>query len=88
MVVIYDTTGEIIATRADDSSIPRGVPYLVTEVPDGKVITAVDVTAEPNTPIFEDVVVPETLPEKVLAVQEQLAMLTDCILEISEAVYA
>jgi len=53
-LVIYDTTGRIWVQMSGDVVAPVGVPFLWVDVPDGKILTGVDITVTPNVPIFVD----------------------------------
>jgi hypothetical protein len=54
-LIIYDTAGKIFAIFGDSYAIPAGgLQYLEVEIPEGKMITGVDVSVTPNVPIFTD----------------------------------
>lgn len=53
-LIIFDTAGHIIAIGNGSIYEPVGVPFLWVDVPEGKIVKAVDVTVTPNVVIFED----------------------------------
>jgi hypothetical protein len=67
VLLIYDTTGYIISQMSGDVREPQGVPFLWVDVPNGKMVTGIDVAQTPNVAIFEDYPKSETelLKEKV-----------------------
>ena len=69
-LIIYDSTGRIYYMASGDVVEPQGLPFLWTEVPEGKYISGVDVTGEEATVIFEDV--PQSDTEQMQAQIDQL----------------
>jgi hypothetical protein len=59
-LVIYDTTGRVLAQINEPYQTPTGIPYIETEVPQGKYIESINVKVKPNTPVFKDYQVPES----------------------------
>lgn len=55
-LIIYDDHGKIFSQISGSYSIPQGgVQFLETEVPEGKYIVGVNVSAIPHQAILEDV---------------------------------
>ncbi|PYG84974.1 hypothetical protein LY28_03432 [Ruminiclostridium sufflavum DSM 19573] len=53
--IIYDKRGQIISQiQGSDLYTPVGIPYLDIEIPEGKYVTGIDVSATPNVAVFED----------------------------------
>lgn len=63
-LVIYDSTGYIIAQMAGDVREPIGTPFIWVEVPDGKRLVSIDTSVNPSVPVFEDLPVPEIVQLK------------------------
>ena len=82
-LVIYDVTGKLYYMASGDVIAPHGLPYLMVTVPQNKIIKSIDVSGETPTPIFEDLPKSETvlLQEQVAALQEELSLLNDVLLE-------
>src|SRR5690606_5152878 len=61
-LIIYDNEGYILSVRSGEPAPrePVGVPFLWTEVPEGKRVVGVDVSVTPHQPIFEDIPPSET----------------------------
>lgn len=55
-LIIYDNTGYILSVRSGEPAPrePIGVPFLWSEIPQGKVLKGVDVTGEIHQVILED----------------------------------
>lgn len=76
-LVIYDNDGKVISQITGGYIIPNGgVQYLEIEIPQGKRITGVDMTATPNVPIFEDVppATVDTLQQRMAELEYNLMM--------------
>lgn len=55
-LIIYDDTGLIYLTMSGTYLVPQGgVQYLEVEIPEGKILKNIDVTVNPNVPIYEDI---------------------------------
>ena len=54
-LVIYDITGYPIQIMSGDIREPIGVPFMWVEVPEGKLIATIDVSAEEHVPVFVDI---------------------------------
>lgn len=90
MLVVYDKKGQIYFMGTGMPE-PEGIPYLrVDNIPEGKYITGIDVSAEPPVPVYAEYPKSETevLKEKMQAQEKTIQMLTDCVLEMSEQLYA
>ena len=75
-LIIYDNTGYIYVNITGSYRKPTGLQYLITEIPEGKILTGVDVSVTPNIAIFEDIPLSETeLLKK--RVEEQEAALVE-----------
>lgn len=72
MLVVYDNKGQVYFAGTGYPE-PEGIPYINVEVPDGKYFVGVDVTTEPNQPIFKDIPKSELeiLKEKVETLEAQ-----------------
>lgn len=85
-LIIYDNQGYIISNITGSYRVPTGVPYLETEIPEGKRITSldgvgVDVTITPHTLILEDIPPSETeIMKSKLEKQEQSLSETNALL--------
>lgn len=60
-MVIYDTTGVILAMSTGNVYRPVGVPCMDVEIPAGKQLVRIDTTVTPNVPVFEDMPIPDVL---------------------------
>jgi len=83
-LVIYDATGYIIQQMSGSVREPVGIPFLWIEVPEGKIVQSVDVSATPHVPVFVDL--PETPEEKMLKLEQQLADTNSLLLEFMESI--
>ncbi|MZK53425.1 hypothetical protein [Clostridium beijerinckii] len=55
-LVIYDNSGYIYIQMSGAYRKPQdGINYLEVEIPEGKILKAIDTTTTPHTPIFEDI---------------------------------
>ena len=57
-LIIYDSTGYVIAQMSGAVREPVGIPFIWSEVPDGKRVVSeigVDVSVTPNVAILEDI---------------------------------
>lgn len=88
MIVIHDTEGKIISVRNSEDWKPAGVPYIIVEPKEGYSITGVDMSGENPSPVWMKNPEEKTTKEALEEVSQQLSMLTDCILEMSETIYA
>lgn len=76
-LIIYDTQGYILSNITGSYRVPTGVPFLETEIPEGKRIKyvdgiGVDVTVTPHQVILENVPPSETeVLKQQMATQEQ-----------------
>lgn len=53
--VIYDLSGvPIDQKQGSNLYTPNGLPYLDIEIPEGKELERIDVTATPNEPVYRD----------------------------------
>jgi hypothetical protein len=75
-LIIYDSEGYIISQMSGDVREPIGIPFIWVEVPEGKRIVSVD--PETDTPVYEDLPVPE-----IEILKEQIATQEQAILELS-----
>lgn len=82
-LIIYDTTGYIISSVTGFYHIPTGIPYIETEIPEGKRIATnngigVDVSVTPHQVILEDIPLTEMeeLKNKSELQEQALAELT------------
>ena len=81
-LVIYDNTGCIFLQRAGIYTVPQGgIQFMEPEVPGGKIISRIDVTTNPHTPVFEDL--PLTDLQKV---QNELTATQALVLTLQEQV--
>ena len=69
-LLVYDLNGKIWVQITGFYAQPEGLPYLEIEIPEGKIVTGVDVSGDEHIPIFEDLPKTETQ-----LLQEQLAEL-------------
>ena len=78
MQVIYDNTGYIFLA-GEGFPEPQGIPFLNVEIPEGKLLKSIDVSAEPHKPVFEDIPKSEMeiLKEQVAELQAQNAALIE-----------
>lgn len=53
--ILYDLDGVILDERSGNYTIPRGVPCIEVDIPDGKNPIGVDVTSSPHKVIYEDI---------------------------------
>ncbi len=60
ILVIYDHAGYIIYQAQGNLREPVGVPFMWVDVPRGKYIERVDVSATEHTPVFADLPKTET----------------------------
>jgi len=70
-LIVYDAEGYIILQVSGDVREPVGIPFLWTDIPQGKFVKAVDVSGNEPVPIFEDL--PKSRME---LLQEQIDALT------------
>lgn len=78
-LVIYDNQGQIFSQVTGNYLVPQGgVQYLEVDVPEGKRIVSVDVSATPNVPIFEDIPL-----SKVEMIESQVAKQQNLIDELT-----
>lgn len=82
-LIIYDETGYIISNITGSYHIPKGVPYIEIEIPEGKRIATingigVDVSVTPHQVILEDIPLTEMeeLKKKSELQEQALAELT------------
>jgi len=56
-LILYDNTGYIYLqmTSSTYRAPQGGINYLEVEIPEGKLITGVDLTVTPNVAVFEDI---------------------------------
>jgi len=55
-LIIYDNKGNVYLTMSGTYLVPQGgVQYLEVEIPEGKILKNIDVTVNPNVPIYEDI---------------------------------
>lgn len=57
-LVIYDQNGVVFYTTTGTFQTPVGIPYLITEVPEGKRVSSVNVEGEEPVAVFEDLPLP------------------------------
>ena len=78
MLVVYDQKGTVYFAGTGYPT-PVGIPYLETEIPEGKRFVGVNVDVEPNEPIFEDIPKSdfEILKERVEHLEEQNAAIIE-----------
>lgn len=53
-LVVYDNEGIIVYQRSGTYRIPVGLPYLELEVPEGKLVSSIDISETPHQVVFED----------------------------------
>ena len=71
-LVIYDLTGKIWLMAHGETEVPQGVLCMFVDIPDGAILTKIDVTdAENHQPVFE--YLPET---DIGRLQKEVAELT------------
>lgn len=76
-LIIYDSQGYILSNITGNYRVPLGVPFLETDIPEGKRIKitdgiGVDVTVTPHQVILEDIPPSETeVLKQQMAMQEQ-----------------
>ncbi len=77
-LVIYDSTGYILSQMSGDAREPVGIPFIWTEIPEGKRVVAIDVTKTPHEPILEDYPQPdiEKLQENQICMANTMVMLS------------
>lgn len=78
-LVVYDTAGVIQRVVTGNYDLPQGIPYLETEIPQGKSIVRVDTTTKPHTPVYEDVA-----PTDIDIMKQQIAALTQAVADAKE----
>lgn len=55
-LIIYDNTGYIYLQMAGTYRVPEGgLNYLEIDIPEGKMLSGIDLTQTPNVAIFEDI---------------------------------
>lgn len=59
-LIIYDNDGVVYFNVSHYYNLPNGLPYIEIEVPEGKIITGVDVSITPHQVILEDIPKSET----------------------------
>jgi len=59
-LVIYDEEGFILSQMSGSVREPVGVPFIWVVVPEGKVLTGINVSGEVHVPIFTDIPKSET----------------------------
>lgn len=74
-LIIYDTTGYIYFQMSGAYRIPEGgLNYSEVDIPEGKMVTSIDVSKTPNIPVFTDI--PKTVTEeRIQAVEDSNAEL-------------
>lgn len=82
-LVVYDNSGNIFSQISGSYLLPQGgIQYVEVEVPEGKKIVGVDVSATPHQVILEDI--PKTemelLKEENVKIKESMAELAELIL--------
>lgn len=80
--IIYDETGfPISQMQGSDLYTPIGIPYLDVEIPEDKYIIGIDITVNPNVPIFVDFPKSETqlLKEENIDIKLALAELAEIV---------
>lgn len=53
-LIVYDLEGNIIQRISGSYRKPVGVPHIEVDIPEGKMVTGVNVNIEPNQPIIEN----------------------------------
>jgi hypothetical protein len=83
-LIIYDNTGYIyLQLKSTENRIPQGgIQFLETEIPEGKTLKSIDTSVTPNTPIYEDIPIPE-----IQVVQQQLQEAQNLIIEYVNSKY-
>lgn len=78
MLVVYDKKGTIYFAGTGYPQ-PEGIPFLNVEVPEGHYLDSIDVSQEPNKPIFKEYPKSDMdiLKEKVDALEKQNAALIE-----------
>lgn len=78
MLVVYDKKGTIYYAGIGYPQ-PEGIPFLNVEVPEGHYLDSIDVSQEPNKPVFKEYPKSEMdiLKEKVDALEKQNAALIE-----------
>lgn len=63
-LVIYDTTGKVIATYfgADTDDAPEGIPYTWVDIPENAILSKIDI--ETGLPVFD------YLPDSIMGVMQ------------------
>jgi len=76
-LIIYDNTGYIyLQIGGIENRIPQGgLQFLEVEIPEGKILTGVNVKATPNIPIYEDIPLSETELLKQKVDEQELAII-------------
>lgn len=71
-LIIYDNNGQIFTQITGDYIKPNGLQHLEVTVPEGKILTGVDVSVTPHQAIFVDVPKSEVeiLKEQLQATQQ------------------
>lgn len=80
-LIIYDSAGYIISNITGSYRVPKGVPFLEVEIPEGKQIKytggiGVDVSVTPHQVIFEDIP-----PSEIDQLKQTVADLTEIVLK-------
>lgn len=85
MLVVYDQKGTVYFGGTGYPT-PVGIPYLETEIPEGKRFVGVNVDVEPNEPIFEDIPKSDIdiLKEEVATLKAQNAALLEGAKQVTE----
>ena len=77
-LIIFDNTGRIYYMASGDVVEPKGLPFLLVEIPEGKFVTGVDVSGDEPVAILEDEPKTETQ-----LLKERIAELEDALCELS-----
>lgn len=72
--IVYDANGTIFYNASGNVLKPEGIPFMEIEIPVGKLLDRIDVSAEPPVPVFVDAPRPQVEIEvdRIKADNEQL----------------
>lgn len=86
-LIIYDNNGTIFSMVTGAYTEPVGLQYLILEDYDySRPIIRIDTSVDPNVPLYSERELTE-IEKELKKLQESNETLTECLLEISEAVY-
>lgn len=85
-LIIYDTQGYILSNIAGSYRVPNGVPFLETEIPEGKRIKYVDgvgVDVSSSNPKEHFVILEDIPPSETEVLKQQMATQEQAIADLT-----